>query len=105
MKKVYYQKTTQHSKPTAVPKFKAPQCGYCSMRSITRCEYPGCELPLCRRCTIRKGGGNLCRGHRDAKLVQLIGTPTPGAVQIAGTMSTRFRPKGPAIPYVLKGDA
>lgn len=79
---------------------EAPICGFCSQRSITRCEYPECNVPVCKRCRIRKGGGNLCRRHKDARLVQQLGVPMVGDVAVYAVPSRRFKAKGPALPGV-----
>lgn len=76
----------------------APICGFCSQRSITRCEFPGCDVPVCARCRIRKGGGNLCRAHKGARLIQQLASPMIGDVAVFAVPSTRFKAKGPAVP-------
>ncbi len=90
---------SEPTRPTRQVHVTPPQCAWCSSRSITRCEFPGCNVALCRRHLVRKGGGNLCRNHRDARLVQVLGVPSAGAIPIAAEMSKRFRPKGPALPW------
>lgn len=84
-----------NTEPTRILTRQVPQCAYCSCRSVTRCEYPGCDVAMCARCRIRKGGGSLCRDHRDARLVQVRGVPAPGAVPILAKIG-KFRAKGPA---------
>ncbi len=91
---------THASQPTRQVHVEAPQCAWCSSRSKTRCEFPGCNVPLCWKHLVRKGGGNLCRNHQGARLVQQLGLPGIGAVAIAGEMSKRFKPKGPALPWI-----
>ncbi len=61
------------------------------MRSVTRCELPSCQLPLCARHAIRKAGGNLCPRHKNALLVQYDGLPTE-----------RFGDRGDAVPHAAK---
>jgi hypothetical protein len=91
-------RTTHMTEPKRQVRIDVPQCTFCSNQSVTRCEYPDCNLPLCHKCRIRKGGGNLCRHHRDARLVQFLGEPSPGAVPIEAEIG-RFAPKGPAVPH------
>jgi hypothetical protein len=76
-----------------------PQCAFCSKPSVTRCEYPGCDVPVCARCRVRKGGGNLCRRHKGAHLEQVPGLPMVADVAVRGLPSKRFRAKGPAVPH------
>jgi hypothetical protein len=70
-------------------RLKVPACTFCSMRSITRCEVTTCDLPLCAKHRIRKAGGNLCRKHEGAILIQYDGLPT-----------TRFGDRGDAVPHI-----
>src|SRR6266550_7081397 len=79
------------SRPKKLPKLEIPQCSACSMRSVTRCELPSCQLPLCARHAIRKAGGNLCPRHKNALLVQYDGLPTE-----------RFGDRGDAVPHAAK---
>lgn len=79
-------------------RIEAPPCGFCSQRSITRCEYPGCDVPVCSRCRVRKAGGNLCRAHKGARLVQQLASPMIGDVAVLAVPSKRFKAKGPAVP-------
>lgn len=90
---------SQPTQPTKQQVVVAPQCSFCANRSVTRCEYPECDVPLCHRCRIRKGGGNLCRRHKDARLVQVVGRPSEGAVPMRGFQLERFKAKGPAVPH------
>jgi hypothetical protein len=74
---------------------KLPTCWRCSMPGASRCEFPGCGRPLCRKHCIRKGGGHLCSEHEGAKLVQDDSVP-----------STRFKDAGEAVHHdelILKG--
>jgi len=94
---------SQPTQPQRQAYVKPQQCAWCSSRSETRCEFPGCNVPLCRKHLVRKGGGNLCRNHQNARLVQQFGVPGAGAVATLGVMSKRFKPKGPALPHFTKG--
>jgi len=98
----WYRRQRQASQPTQPKRqvyVKPPQCAWCSSRATTRCEFPECNAPLCRKHLVRKGGGHLCRNHRNARLVQHLGAPSAGAAPIAAEMSKRFKPKGPAMPW------
>jgi hypothetical protein len=79
--------------PGQVVKLEVPPCAYCSSRSTTRCEIPLCNLPMCAKHRVRKAGGNLCRQHQNAILVQPEGVATE-----------RFGDRGEAMPHFeLKG--
>jgi len=66
-------------------------CAFCPMRSVTRCDIPSCNLPLCEKHRTKKSGGSLCDKHKVAVLVQYDGMPTE-----------RFGDKGEAYPQKIR---
>ena len=68
---------TEKTHPSRFLSDEPTQCYACSMKSVHRCEFPGCGLPLCGKHTIHKAGGKLCYDHRGAQLVQDNSIPGP----------------------------
>lgn len=66
---------TAASRPSKQVRIERPTCAYCSMKCTCFCEIPSCGAPLCSKHAIRKAGGNLCRKHENAVLVQYDGLP------------------------------
>jgi hypothetical protein len=97
MKKKFFHAPIE-TKPSRPIHVDAPKCAFCSQLAITHCEYPKCGLLICKRCRVRKGGGNLCRHHKDARLLQELGVPMIGDVAKLAAPG-RFKHKGPAVPH------
>lgn len=78
--------------------YKPVKCIYCAMPEIARCEFPRCGAPMCDRHRIKKFGGNLCRDHQNAMLLQAEGEAA-NVEPVDGEASKRFTARGDAIAH------
>ena len=81
-----YIPTPRETKPGRFFKPRTEQCYACSMPGLSNCGV--CRLPLCLKHRIRKAGGNLCKKHAGAQLVQHESIP-----------QTRFKDAGEAVAH------
>lgn len=84
--------------PVRYLKHKPVKCIYCTMPALMHCEFPRCGAPLCDRHRIKKFGGNLCREHQNAMLLQAEGEAA-NVEPVDGEASKRFTARGDAIAH------
>lgn len=94
----FFNRTADFTNPTRYMAPKMGACAFCSQRAVTTCEYAGCGAPICYKCTTRKGGGHLCRRHKDARLVQFRGKSAADAENVRGGWNPKFKAKK-AVPH------